>query len=466
MRSALYIALPVLLAGVGAGPAWGKSAEDELRAQIKTAEGQNSQQGAAAMCGLLQQVMAKVAANQRDSQIKVLREYEELANDIQDAIPKLTDPEAVKVLAVGLQRMDPRSQAVLAFGLAEQPKNDEVLATTIRVLSSARDARTLVACMELLSRHKAKVGTAAILPNLDPGKLMCVQIAACRSLANIRDASAVPALIEFLDKWKTGRMKYEATAALRSITGQTFNPDASTWRGWWEREGKTFVVAEQGNPPAFNAELAGEKPPPGEEAVTYYEVPITENRIVFLIDTSGSMQEGGTPNRLDRAKQELKDLVARLPERTLFNIVLFGQSVDRMVPTSPLVAATKANKDAATRFIDSAKYAGSTPTMEALEEALLKIALVNGVETVFLITDGAPNPMLHSRVSSINDYPRGIAAIERRIRYINQVTHVRINTVGIYTGEAKGPIAQLEKHMRSFLQNVAKNNDGTYKEVK
>lgn len=465
MRCALYIALPVLLGGFAAGPAWGKSAEDELRAQIKSAEGQNNQQGAAALCGLLQQVTAKISANQRDSQIKVLREYEELANDIQDAIPKLTDPEAVKVLVVGLQRMDPRSQSVIAFGLAGQPKNDEALEAAAKVLAGSRDARTQVACMELFSRHQAKAGTEAILPNLDSNKLMCVQIAACRALANIRDRSSIPALIDYLEKWKSGRMKYEATAALRSITGQTFNPDAATWRGWWEREGKTFVVAEKGDPPSFNAELAGEKPPPGEEAVTYYEVPITENRIVFLIDTSGSMQEGGTPNRLERAKQELKDLVARLPDRTLFNIVLFGQAVDRMVPNSPLVAATKANKDAATRFIDSAKYAGSTPTMEALEEALLKIALVNGVETVFLITDGAPNPMLHSRVSSINDYPRGIAAIERRIRYINQVTHVRINTVGIYTGEAKGPIAQLEKHMRSFLQNVAKNNDGTYKEV-
>ena len=34
--------------------------------------------------------------------------------------------------------------------------------------------------------------------------------------------------------------------------------------------------------------------------------------------------------------------------------------------------------------------------LDEVKEALQEVALLNGVETVYLMTDGAPNPMAHS----------------------------------------------------------------------
>lgn len=103
--------------------------------------------------------------------------------------------------------------------------------------------------------------------------------------------------------------------------------------------------------------------------------------------------------------------------------------------------------------------------MSAMEEALREVAFINGVETIFLITDGAPQPMLHSDVKSLAELPRGNDAIKRRIGWINQVLKVRVHTIGIYTRAAGDPPEQGVDSMKAFLEGIAKNNDGVYKEV-
>ncbi len=452
----ILIAAALLLSGMGTC-SYGQAAK-EIRSKIKEAAAQNSAGGAGVLCGLLNTVIGK--CNQHRKNSKILREWEELANDIQDAVGRMNSPEALGMLAKGLKSMNPQAQAVIAAGLKKLPATPELIKAASGSLRNANYFQAQVACIDLLGKYKARPGVPSILRLLKNSNPICIQISACRALAKIPAKESIGALITYLGSLKgSQQLRDEATSALQSLTGQKFGPDASTWSGWWEKNKNSFDVESVGVS-TYKTPLAKEEP------VTYYEIPIIEDRVVFLIDKSGSMKAGGSPNRMETAKSALKDLVARLPEKTLFNIIFFSNKVERWSPNTPLLNASKNNKKAALAFIDSIEHAGSTATMAAVEEALQEISLANGVEALFLITDGAPNPMIHSGVRSVNDYPRGMKAIQRRIRFLNQFSKVKINTVGIYTGDVSGPLKSLEKHMRSFLENVAKENGGEYKEVK
>ncbi|MCW8128887.1 MAG: VWA domain-containing protein [Planctomycetota bacterium] len=456
MRACLAVPVCLLLAA----PVWAATpAAAKLKDQVKEASAQDNAQGVGGVLGLLNQALAK-AAEQRNND-NGLREYEEIVNDCQDAVAQMRSPESDKAFTVNLARLAPNAQAQVLFGLIPHDSNSDLDEAATKVLASTRDISVMVACMDLLGAHKYDGAVDAIVKQLKPTQAVCVQVAACRALARIPDKKAVAPLVEYLRQLKGSRMRYEATAALRAITGQDFNPDAATWDGWWKKNEADFKK-ENAKEPVYNLDLTVDK----KEELSYYEIPIVENRIVFLFDTSGSMTLGGKPNRFEKARDQLKDLIMRLDEsRALFNIILFSGNVRRWNKQQPLVPANAMTKKAACQFLDEARPGGGTQTMSAMEEALREVAFINGVETIFLITDGAPQPMLHSDVKTVAELPRGNEAIKRRIGWINQVLKVRVHTIGIYTRAAGDPAEQGVESMKAFLEGIAKKNDGVYKEV-
>jgi hypothetical protein len=331
----------------------------------------------------------------------------------------------------------------------------------LEILRGAREFQLKVACLELLRQHQYAEAVPVIAALLKDGEALSTRIAACRALGLMRRKEAIPPLVAGLRGLTSGRLRYEVTAALRALTGQSLAELAAPWEEWWTRNQANFAPP----PPAataFNYELVLDP----QEDLAYYEIPVVEDRIVFVIDTSGSMSWGGKPNRLDKAREELKNLVGRLHERVLFNIILFSSGVRRWQKL-PLVPATPGNKLAARAFLDKAQAVGGTWTMDALEEALWEIAVPNGVETIYLLTDGAPNFMAHSPFTRQDELPKSNDQIRRRIRFLNQVLKVRINAIGIYTQTAKSPEEPpvTREAMKAFLEKVAAENDGVYKEV-
>jgi Ca-activated chloride channel family protein len=117
-----------------------------------------------------------------------------------------------------------------------------------------------------------------------------------------------------------------------------------------------------------------------------YEVPassIPASNLVFLVDTSGSMQE---PNKLPLVKESLKALVAKLRPEDRITLVVYAGSAGLVLP--PTSGAEKATISAA---LDALEAGGSTNGGEgiALAYAMAERAYIEGgVNRVILASDG------------------------------------------------------------------------------
>jgi hypothetical protein len=435
------------------------ASESDIRQKILFNKRANTAESATAMVDAIQECAAKIASSPKTPIGR--RPFEVLISDAQEAITKMTAPEAQKVFAAGLGRLPVDGQVTLCYALRVQPANADVDAAATRLLNPGIDFRVRTALLDLLAEHHYAPAFDKMTSGLDPNGLPSVQIATCRALQALPDKRSIPALIKYMLSFpagKGGRFIHEATGALRTLTGQAFAANPNDWKKWWEANQKNFAIdGSKSIEPDFNYELSEKRD------LEYYEVPVVENRMVIVLDTSGSMSMGGKPNRLETAKNNLKEFIKALPANTLFNIIAFSKDVRRWRKDVPLLPANEANKKDAMKFVDEQKAMYGTQTALAMEEALREVAVINGCETIYLVTDGNPSPWANNVT---------VEQQERLITWMNQGLKIRINTIGIYTTTQQDEIMLAkagEKEdipkMKKFLYELASNNDGVYREV-
>ncbi len=107
--------------------------------------------------------------------------------------------------------------------------------------------------------------------------------------------------------------------------------------------------------------------------------------ILFVLDTSGSMQERG---KMDKALASLKFGVQALHSADRFNIVTF--STDSRKFREHLVAASEEGKRAALQFIERQSAAGGTNIDDALKDALAGFEGGDRPRYMVFVTDGLP----------------------------------------------------------------------------
>ena len=112
---------------------------------------------------------------------------------------------------------------------------------------------------------------------------------------------------------------------------------------------------------------------------SYYGLPIYAEKLVYVIDTSGSMTGG----RLAAAKRELCESIHNLRQNSDFAIVVFNGEVG--VWQRHLVPANESNKRAAIAFVQSQMARSSTASFDALE-----MAFSFDAEAIFFLSDGEP----------------------------------------------------------------------------
>jgi len=108
--------------------------------------------------------------------------------------------------------------------------------------------------------------------------------------------------------------------------------------------------------------------------------------IVFLVDISGSMlQRENGERRMDIVFLEIKQLVAKLPDRSSFNVVLFAENA--LAFSSRLVPSNFSQKAALFRFLNQENDCGSGTNLNTG----LTVAMGMKPDTILLVTDGESN---------------------------------------------------------------------------
>lgn len=256
-----------------------------------------------------------------------------------------------------------------------------------------------------------------------------VRRAVVQALARSSLPAAIDALVQMLQT-ATGEVRGDIVRRLTFVTGQKLGLDPPAWAKWWQ--------ARQGKPPQEGGKTFSLTDTLSSK-VNYYGLPVYASRMVFVIDTSGSM--AGV--RIAAAKGELAMAITALPDDALFSVLAFDIFVSPW--SDQLLPATLENKTAAIAWVMSRGLGPQTASFNALQAAFAFDA-----EAIYFLTDGEP-------AGGLIDNP---AVIVETISQLNRTRRLTINTIGIGVGAA-GPFNPFDL----FLASLALRNYGEYRRV-
>jgi hypothetical protein len=297
---------------------------------------------------------------------------------------------------------------------------------------------------------------------------------AIKALHDRKKKEVVAALIGVVERFdgEKGLPWVMARDELTHLTGEDF-PDAQGWRGFWQVRGDKFD---------FKKDKGKKKGATVVRKQKFFGTEIRSSRIIFVIDTSGSMKltdpepgedfdfEKPVPDgqldlereRMKRAREELSRVVKGLPKETKFNIMGFSSGVHKW--KQELVPADARNKEDAVLFASKLRPVGATLTDYALEEAFK----FQDVDTIYFLSDGAP--------FKTGNRDRDILLCDEillKVNRWNRFRKVAIHTLG-FDGPGIWPVSEgkREKHwkedaerFKKFMEDLAKQNKGTYKSI-
>jgi len=275
-----------------------------------------------------------------------------------------------------------------------------------------------------------------------------VRRAAVKSLGKLPSLGTVDRLARHLASRPAGRSAAEITEIrdlLARLTGAfASDDDPGAWLAWWERERGVARLSPR----------AGVEPTEEERRYSsrFYGIPIVGERVVFVLDVSGSMAQPGTnppATKIEEARAELESALKTLPESSRFNVILFSSDVD--VWRTALRRAAPFAKAEARDFFDSRKANGSTDLCGGLLEAF-GAARVGGArraepdelpDQIVILSDGEPTAGLLVDPTDIR----------LEVRRLNRDDAVRVDAVAIGAGAAL------------LLQRLAAENGGVCERI-
>jgi Mg-chelatase subunit ChlD len=286
-----------------------------------------------------------------------------------------------------------------------------------------------------------------------------VRAAAARATARAALPEGVAALVRQAQReGDRSRTQREIFDALRILTGANPGDDPRIWQQWW-RDHEAEVMA--GKTPLGLGKPAAVKTDQGN----FYGIPQVEERIIYVLDRSGSMivsmesprfVNGGAvaarddeDSRFDAATRELLRAAKSLRRDARYTVVAYSDHADVVLGDQLLAAKPERHAELAAALAQMGAE-GQTNIYEALDVAL-RLAGVHPEEppgpakadAIYLLTDGAPT----DASGKTEDPERTLQAA----REWNALRRVAIHTIGIGAD-----------HNSSFLRQLATENGGTY----
>ena len=290
-----------------------------------------------------------------------------------------------------------------------------------------------------------------------------VRSAAGFALAIQKCKPVIPALIRGLEaelarKKDPWAMDVRLHKLLEGLTGQTVvRGGIAPWKEFWAKEGTTFAVRP--------ATAAGQPKPKADQYEKFFDLEVESDRVLFVLDFSGSMAEpitlqarttaaapGTTTTKAAMVVSELKKLVMSLPDGALVNLIVFSDDVRiwRQEGNRPALVKLddEARDDLLGNFLDTLRPTGPTNLYDALDKALdfggrglHDKYYAAGFDTLYVITDGAPT------AGAVVDKDE----IRRRVRETNQLRRIAIHCITFG-----------DQNDTSFLGPLATENGGRH----
>ncbi|MHC4550674.1 MAG: HEAT repeat domain-containing protein [Planctomycetota bacterium] len=336
--------------------------------------------------------------------------------------------------------------AAIAEAARRDPENAPLQATALRALGRIGLSHGVVLAFFAERAHSARweervVVLDAAAESGDPGAVDVilphlgddvwqVRLAAVQGLGRLRVKRSIPPLIARLAEEEMARIKRALGDALYKLTGKSFFDLADIWARWWREHGEEFTVPPEA--PAGGVPHGGRR-----TFATFYGVPVESDRVIFVIDQSGSMGQGQRgregKTELEKAVDETLQVAAKLPPGARINVILFESVVTRW--KKGLVKLTRFARGGLKAYLRRKRAHGATNLYDALEMALLS----EGVDTIYLLSDGHPNEGRFVRHEEI----------VRAVRRLNQTRRITLHCVAL--GYDSG-----------LLRQLAASSGGTY----
>lgn len=340
------------------------------------------------------------------------------------------DADALVLAKEGASDADPGVRAA-AIEAAGRIGGDGAAAIVSAALTDADEGVRAVARLEMrfVAREEASAGLAA--GAADPSWRVRAQIV--DDAAWIRDAQAIDALVKLVGD-PVQRVAASAHRVLQLLTGKELGRDADLWRAWWEQNRAAWKP-----PHGRLAELEGRNAAaPGKTSATYHGVEVASAGVAFVLDFSGSMRDPMSKTdarpRWEVAREELTRCLAALPDGTLANVHLF------QVETKSAFASAAA-LSAKTRGQIEGLLRQSPAERGNLLDAMLTALRDDRIDTVFLLSDGAPSD------GEMVDKSR----VQAAIRALNRRRKAVVHTIAVGSKNAAE---------RGFMEGVAREGGG------
>ena len=342
------------------------------------------------------------------------------------------------VLKVMLGAQEGRAQIYAAGGDAlAKMKSPEATAALSDLATKKRSPALLkIFCIEALAQREDPASALALGQVLEDPRPEVLR-AALKAIRVRRAGECVEGLLgllERLEKRPDALVLGDTRAALVEITGQWFD-SLEDWHKWWsysKHEGQRPVTGSSKE--LLSTAERGQAPP------KFFGTEIRSERIVFVIDVSGSM-EG---ERLAKSKQQLMDCISGLRPGSSFTVACYSNQVRIWQPK--LQPATQQNKDKAISFVETLRASGNTYTLEALMRAFDTA----DADTIVLLSDGAPTQNKPNGERWTED------EILSEVAGTNKGKQWQIHTFGF--GAAGGELVK-------FMKDLAEANDGTFTRI-
>ena len=318
--------------------------------------------------------------------------------------------QAAAALVAASRRLekDPDLGGLLLRALADIGLRHEPVRAYFQAKMGSPRWQERVLAISAAARARATSLAPLILKNLDH-RAWQVRLAAVQAFRVIRVREAIQPLIGRLHEEQEKRIRRAIGDTLGRLTGENLFADYDLWARWWNKSRETFKV-----PAKTGSKKAGRATGETRTVARFYGLPVDSDRVVFVLDQSGSMSTG-SPTDLKKAIAELLKVARRLSKRAKINVIMFESEIHAW--RKALIGVNRATRAALGKFLGDLAPTGGTNLYDGLEMALNH----KGCDTIYLLSDGSPTDG-----KFINDRD-----ILREVRRINELKRITIHCVSL-----------------------------------